>query len=340
MRHVVSHDPDFAWLVRATPFLGFGHYAVSVFIVISGYCLATPIAARPERAFDLREFAVRRFKRIYPAYGGALIVSAIVFYPWIAPRLVHVPPVGDFVPAVAAHVLLIHNLFPATSEFLNAPMWSVALEAQIYVVFGLLLVPLWRRYGIGVQLAVAVVLGLLPHYALHGALDWTCPWFLGLFAVGVCAAHFARRPGRVPWRPLAIACAVSACIAVPVLHAQPDARGYGPYLATDYVVGLAVALFFVASADGPGVVWLPARAVGFRPFELLGMISYSVYLLHFVVVFSVYDAIKNRNLGGVPAILAYLAVIPCVLALAYVSYRVLERRFMSQRLVAAVEGTG
>ena len=340
MRQVVLHDAPFAWLVRATPYLAFGHYAVAVFIVISGYCLAAPLAAQPERPFDLREFAVRRVKRIYPAYGGALIVSVILFYPWFAPRLVHGPPASDLVIGVATHVLLIHNLFHATSEFLNGPMWSVALESQIYVVFGLVLVPVWRRYGIGAQLAVAVVLGVLPHVALRGALDWTCPWFLGLFAVGVCAAQFAREPGRLPWRTLAIVSVVIAMIVVPIVHVQSDARGYGPFLATDYLVGVAVALFFIAAVDRRGGLWPPARVVGLRPFELLGLISYSIYLLHIVVVFSMYETIKNYNLTGMAAIAAYVAIVPCVLALAYVSYRVLERPFMSQRLRAAVEGAG
>ena len=68
-------------------------------------------------------------------------------------------------------------------------MWSIALECQIYVVFALLLIPVWKRFGPWAQLAVALVLGLAPHFVFHGRFDYTIWWLLGLFAMGVVAAH-------------------------------------------------------------------------------------------------------------------------------------------------------
>jgi peptidoglycan/LPS O-acetylase OafA/YrhL len=339
MRETAIDNPVFAWLVHATPFLAFGHYAVSIFIVISGYCLAEPLAAQPERGFDVRAFARRRFRRIYPAYFGALIVSALLFYYWSVPLYHGAEPLSHLVLALATHALLIHNLFHGTSEYLNGPLWSVGLEAQIYVVFALVLVPLWRRFGVWTQLVVAAVAGLVPHCVLGGALDWTCPWFLGLFAIGVCAAHFTHRAApRVPWKLLAAVVVIAALVVVPVSHPHTLRGGYyGPYIATDFLVGAAVGLFFVAAAGRDGKLWAPARLLALRPFERLGLFSYSIYLLHVVFVFSVYETIVTHQITGVVANLAYLTLIPAVLVIAYGWYRLLERPFMSSRLRAAVE---
>jgi len=287
----------------------------------------------------VRAFARRRFRRIYPAYFGALIVSALLFYFWSVPLYHGAEPFSHLALALVTHALLVHNLFFGTSEYLNGPLWSVGLEAQIYVVFALVLVPLWRRFGVWTQLVVAVLAGLMPHFALGGALDWTCPWFLGLFAIGVCAAHFTHAPGvRVPWKALAALFGIAALVIIPVSHPHTLRGGYyGPYITTDVLLGVAVGLFFVAAAGRDGTLWIPARLLAVRPFERLGLFSYSIYLLHVPLVLCVYEAIVTHQLTGIVANLAYLALVPFVLAVAYGWYRLLERPFMSSRLRAAVE---
>jgi peptidoglycan/LPS O-acetylase OafA/YrhL len=339
LRETAIDNPVFAPLVHATPFLGFGHYAVTVFIVISGYCLAEPLAAQPDRSFDAGAFARRRFRRIYPAYGAALMLSAVLFLYWSTPLFGSVQAPSYLATALVTHALLVHNLFHGTSEYLNGPLWSVGLEAQIYVVFALVLVPLWRRAGVWVQLGVAVVAGLVPHFALRGALDWTCPWFVGLFAIGVCAAHLThRRATRVPWKPLAAVAVIAALAFIPLSGAHTLRGGYYQlFIGPDFVVGVAVGVFFVASAGREGALWLPARLLALRAFERLGLFSYSIYLLHVPFVYTVYELIVTHGISGIMANLLYVALIPVMLVVAYGWYRVFERPFMSSRLRAAVQ---
>ena len=92
-------------------------------------------------------------------------------------------------------------------------MWSVAVEWQIYFIFALLLLPLWRRLGRAGMLVIALLIGLAPHYVLPPSanLDWSFPWYVTLFAMGMCAATLApmatRRAARsvMPWGSLAFA---------------------------------------------------------------------------------------------------------------------------------------
>ena len=55
---------------------------------------------------------------------------------------------GDLI----SHLLLVHNLSSAWFHQINAPLWSVATEWQIYFLLPLILLPLFRRAGIAVTL--------------------------------------------------------------------------------------------------------------------------------------------------------------------------------------------
>ena len=64
---------------------------------------------------------------------------------------------------------------PSLAEYLNGPMWSIALECQIYVVFALLLVPVWRRFGPARSSASRCSDLALDLTASHGALRVPIP---------------------------------------------------------------------------------------------------------------------------------------------------------------------
>ncbi|GAC1583901.1 MAG: hypothetical protein NVS3B7_19260 [Candidatus Elarobacter sp.] len=320
----------------ATWILQYGHFAVVAFIVISGYCLGLPLANRPERPFSRLGFAKRRARRLGPAYVAALLLSVAIVYVTAALRGHHIPAAHMAI-GFLAHLALVHNLVFALTEYLNGPMWSIALEVQIYVVFALLLVPVWRRFGAFAQLGLAVALGLVPHVLLHGLLDWTSPWLLGLFGMGVAAAEFTARPASraLPWRWISLAAGVPALAAIAL---SPEGTPVGAYWLTDLVVGLAVAIFFVASAgERPGVL---ARSLALRPVVLVGAFSYSLYLLHGPIVELIATALARLHASAALAAVVYLASIPLVLAAAYAFYRIAERPFLSSALRAAIDEPG
>jgi peptidoglycan/LPS O-acetylase OafA/YrhL len=315
------------------PWLQFGHFAVAVFIVISGYCLGLPVAQRPHARFDALRFARRRARRLGPAYVLALFLSVVPFFVTAALRGQHIPlwHVGV---AIAAHLALVHNWIPALAEYLNGPMWSIALECQIYVVFALLLVPLWKRFGTTAQLAAAAVLGLAPHFIFRGRFDYTIWWLLALFAMGVAAAH-ATAQGRGAarlWRPLALACALLAVVAIlPSGDAAPDDSLWK----ADLLVGVAVALLFVSS--GVGQPTWTARFLSLRPIVTLGTFSYSLYLVHGPLVVLAGAALARYHVGVAGSALAYAVLVPAVIAASYGFYRVAERPFLSPAFRAALE---
>ena len=320
------------WYVP-TLFLQYGHFSVAAFIVISGFCLGLPVARRAGKAFDMKRFFVRRAWRLMPAYVPVVVLSSIPFAltATLSNGHVNLPHIGM---AIGLHLALIHNLFYATTEYLNGPLWSIALECQIYVVFALLLVPVWRRFGIWAQLAVALVVGFIPHFVFH-SLDWTVPWLTGLFAMGLVAADVVSRRTlpRLPWNAIAIVASVVAIVSL-----IPFRDGFGDSFDVwlpDLTVGAAVAVFFIAAFRNERI--LPARLLAARPIVFLGTFSYSLYLIHAPLVDVVGALLFRMHAGAAISVVVWSGVTVVVVALAYAFYRVFERPFISSSLRRAID---
>jgi peptidoglycan/LPS O-acetylase OafA/YrhL len=314
-----------------TPFMQYGHFAVTAFIVISGYCLGLPVASRAGLPFDAKKFFFRRARRLMPAYVPVVFLSVIPFcaVALIDGKHINAPHIAL---AIALHLGLIHNLSFATTEYLNGPLWSIALEAQIYVVFALILVPVWRRFGLAAQLGVALVLGLLPHYVLH-SFDWTVPWLCGLFAMGVVAASFSARAATMPKLPWKLLTLVATVIAVALISQFKDGvTPDGALWPMDLALGTAVALFFVASEHDAR--FPVTRFLASPPVLLIGTFSYSLYLIHAPLVDLTGALLHRMHAGTLASIVVWAALVPLVLLAAYGFYRVFERPFMSSGLRA------
>jgi peptidoglycan/LPS O-acetylase OafA/YrhL len=192
----------------------------------------------------------------------------------------------------------------------------------------------WRRFGPWAQLAVALVIGLAPQLLFHGALAYTAPWLLGLFAMGVVAAQVTASGVRIvpAVRWLAFAAGVAAIAA---MLPAGDAAADGSVWPSDLIVGAAVALLFVTG--GGTVVPLTARLLSLRPVVTLGTFSYSLYLIHGPMVLVAAALLLRLHAGTALSAVVYGALIPLVIGLAYAFYLVAERPFLSPEFRAALE---
>ena len=199
-----NHAPFWAAL------LSHGRGGVAMFIVLSGFSLGLGPARSGWRLPSAATFAHRRAWRILPPYWAALGFSLLMTW-YVLAQPGWARPDGK---SVIVYGLLVQDAFSVGIP--NRAFWSIAIEAQLYVLLPLLLLLVRRvsaRAMVGLVAAIVVTIGLLgPHVPLmNSALVKFTPDLAVLFAVGLLAAGVvtAGEPTRSrPWGGYALAAAV------------------------------------------------------------------------------------------------------------------------------------
>jgi peptidoglycan/LPS O-acetylase OafA/YrhL len=264
------------WLQNVMAPLWYGHLAVAAFIVISGFCLQMSLFdGKDGRVRSLFSFLKRRALRILPPYYACLGLSILVALTVTGSQ--EGMPFVQYLPVtwenVLAHLLLVHNLSPDWMYKINGVLWSISAEVQLYVIFPILV---WISFKLGrwavLLLGIAASYGILAVYPASVKLY---PWYIGLFCLGIFAAHLAYRPAeRVGPRPgialLVAALGFGGCVFACIEMLSMPIRDAG--------IGLAVASVLYAGTVTP---WARICSVfGWKPLVWIGAFSYSLYLMH------------------------------------------------------------
>ncbi len=246
-----------------------GAHGVDLFFVISGFVLSYPTLARlhggNNASFDVARYLAHRFIRILPPYYFAVGLGCLVLY---AVTQLHLSmPWGIVGPNVTPlEVLKQLVFFDNRPQLVNGSFWSLAVEFRWYFAFPLLLV-LWTKSRRAFAL-LAVVLVFVANLTRAGALDMA---IMPAFMLGIAAADIEIR--ELPVRRLAPLLAILAlCVALAVEPREP----YEFYSRVQ--VGWQLTAFFTVVAVG-ALPWLK-RLLSARPIVAIGIVSYSIYLVH------------------------------------------------------------
>jgi peptidoglycan/LPS O-acetylase OafA/YrhL len=325
-----------AWF-RIAHIFDYGHLAVGIFIVLSGFCLMLPVArsGSDQLPRGLKEFLQRRARRILPPYYAALVLSVLMLMLLPAlqttvfgPQEYHLYAKSAMPGAIASHLVMLHNLNQEWIYRINGPLWSVATEWQIYFLFPLLLLPLWRRFGLVTTIIIGFTVGVATiSLGLIGA----CYWYLGLFAMGMAGAVISSSPKsdsaarNFPW-------GLSAVVVMPVCIAATTRPAPGFMVAADFLIGLATmcALIHYTIQARRSTASVGLRFLSSSPAVRLGAFSYSLYLIHLpLVVFA--QTLLNKVPLSIPMDFLILTAIgvPAIMAIAYAFHFVFERPFLN-----------
>lgn len=317
-----------------------GHFAVSVFIAISGFCLALPVidAADHLRGGAL-DFLKRRARRILPPYYAALFLSLGLIWTVIGEptgSLWDVPIEVDEI-AIASHLLLVQDVF--RTGRINYVFWSIAVEWHLYFLFPLLLL-LLRKRGLAAMVIGSLVVGYAVSLTSAGTrLERACPHYIGLFALGVLSAYLVRsgapeleRLRRLPiWGGLAIASLVGvfSLTALFGYHVPPRRMAV-----LDLFMGFFACALLVQTSSRPAA--RVRKLCEWRPLVVIGTFSYSLYLVHAPFLQLIWQYVLSPfDLSHEQTFLFLMTIgLGMVLAGAYGFFRAFERPFMTRRAPA------
>jgi peptidoglycan/LPS O-acetylase OafA/YrhL len=305
---------------------------VPMFFVISGYCVTASADNLRGHDADLKTFFWRRFRRIFPPYW-VTIGFALVLY-GVSSMLGHALYDGRLDPSKLPSTLTLWNwigtltltegwryhFIGGSSRWLLTHAWTLGYEEQFYAVTGIMLGFLSRRFFVGLTAVTAgvVVVALASGDQLDGFFlegQWV------LFALGILAYYWAtlKQPGRKHRIMLGLTLVVST-VALGILAGSP------------YVVACLFAAVLI------GLRRFDARLVRsavVRPFLWVGRISYSLYLVHVLVVVAIDELVVPRIRATWPAAaviaVATLLAIGVSMCLAWLLYTYVERRFLAPR---------
>lgn len=349
--HGVPREPS---LWRS--FIYGGHTGPTLFFVLSAFLLSRPFLAefRGGRRVDVRNYFIRRALRIMPLYATAVLVAI----------LVTATSVEDVLQGLRYLVFL--NAVPYTvapiSPF-SLAWWTVATEVEFYLMLPLLALAARSRRGYRVARRVFVWCVVLYAFLAFDWLPLEDPTRFALahsvigrgpaFLAGILAAAFYDRWG-------------SALRALCVRHHR-RARLVGDLLLVGALWALGALLQWIVSSGSyvvmetawptwriaEGFLWavvlllLVAVPMHVKPllanrmWALLGVISYSIYLVHAPLL--IYG--KGLINGWFPDVMhgwtaasaaAMLALAALSLALASLTYRLIERPALRRKTAVAL----
>jgi peptidoglycan/LPS O-acetylase OafA/YrhL len=321
---------------------------VAVFFVISGFLLYRPftvahLGGGPNVA--MKQFWVRRLKRIVPAYWVAFLVVTYVLHAdkvhhgW-ASLPIYLGFAQIYWPShVLSGILQAWSLCTEMSFYLALPFWAMGIrrvalrhpaKQRVVVELG----------GLGLLVVASFLFRIIllqePGGTTRTMQTWL-PAYADLFALGMLLAVLSawwmvedRRPTimwhrTLPWVSWGLAAATYFAVSHIGLPTTPLGNlATQPALARQTLYGL-FALFIVAPAVmGPQNHGLIRRALQLRPLVLVGVVSYGVYLWHEAWIAMVMRW-TGSPLFGIGFAELTIAVVALSVAVAAVSYLFVEQ---------------
>ncbi|WP_405841068.1 acyltransferase family protein [Streptomyces sp. NBC_01518] len=265
---------------RVLDVLMFGRIAAVFFLVLSGFSLAISPARHGWRSGGVAQFLRRRAWRILPPYWAALALSLVISL-FVVPASHYGPPDGS---SLLVYGLVLQDVFFAPTP--NGAFWSIGVEAELYLLFPLILL-VRRRFSAAAAVACVtlpvIVRGLLaPGSNPVEGDNWLAPHLAPVFVAGVVGAGIvvaSERVRRLPWGWFAV------LAALPVLalgFVQGSVWTVRHYFWIDLAIAPAMTMLIAAIATGQPAFLV--RLLTTRPLQRLGDFSYSLYLIHLPIV--------------------------------------------------------
>lgn len=245
-----------------------GNKAVPMFVMLSGFLIYRSVR-NIDSVEKIRSYVYRRFFRIFPLYLASVI--GIVMIGQMESRIADYGSFNFFV----SELFMFRAL--GAPAFSNPPAWSLYVEVVFYAFIPLYVIAIPRRWIIGVSVLLAIALVTADQMSIH--IREFSLW--KYFFFGIAASELALRDPASK-RVGATIFWIGAVWLLFDLHGPSydilAKAGITTLNGAGYTIGLGFAFSFVLF----GMKYVPrvARALNVFPLRYIGVISYSIFLIH------------------------------------------------------------
>jgi peptidoglycan/LPS O-acetylase OafA/YrhL len=322
--HVLPNRTDASWLQVG------GALGVSGFFCLSGFSVhlakLSKHATQHQSQTNWNAFFIQRFWRLYPPYLGAMGCAIALNFLWALLRQRHAVETLPSGPNLLSHLLLVHSWLPDTIFGIVPAFWFIGTLAHLYLLY-----PLWvwlvRRFNRDRALLVVLAVTFIardlstrvavPAFAPLEMVIWNTAfhrWFEWCFGAWIAEQyHRGIRPkSSLGW--------------VVMLVVGWGATGRDFKLYYEPVLGLLFG----------GLIWNLSSSSAtcrpiWKPFIALGQISYSIYLLHQLLVPYLRSPLLHMSLNAATHIgLLFVLTLLVTVPLATIYHHVFKTIFSRQ----------
>jgi peptidoglycan/LPS O-acetylase OafA/YrhL len=244
----------------------FGWIAVQFFFIISGFIFYALYSKQiSERKISKFEFFKLRFSRLYPLHFITLIITVILLY--FSNKVSFNQPINGDVKHFFLNIFLIHKWgFESTHSF-NQPSWSISIEALLYLVFFIVFYFGKNNYSITIILLIlSVPLFFLNKFIGYG---FFCFYMGGL--TYLIYQKIIESKNRIKF--MYFLSLILVFLSIIIFN----------YLNSSVIIKIVTfTLFFPSIIINLMMIQTKFTGIG-KSFKIIGDISYSVYLTHWVI---------------------------------------------------------
>jgi peptidoglycan/LPS O-acetylase OafA/YrhL len=286
-----------------------GILGVELFFVISGFVILMSVWGR-----GLRQFAVSRFVRLYPAYWLSLAAVALLYGLTDVKALDPKLSPGDYL----INATMAQRAFPGAYDAVGV-YWSLWAELRFYLLMAIFLLAGLTLRRCQVFMVVWLAAAALTYGTTNRWLDMiVMPQYAPYFVAGMAFFLIHRHRDRFAWILALAALPLAIRESVDKVGRRVKLVGHDAMPVGDTAVVIAVIVIFalVALVAVGALGWLRWRGL-----VLLGGLTYPLYLLHSTVAAALIPVLRDSlPPWAVVTVTAFTAIV-----IAFLVYRLVER---------------
>jgi peptidoglycan/LPS O-acetylase OafA/YrhL len=315
------NNAEFGMAMSESGFKVPARLGVTIFFFLSGYIITTLMRSEFERTggVSLRNFYLRRIYRIFPPLYTSLAVAALLTWFGLLKDSVTLEAVS----AQALHLTNYYALLGSRYNFFEgtALLWSLAVEEHFYLFFPLLFILLARRmtykklaFSLLGLCAAVLAWRFVLYYVLGAQGSWT------LVATDAridsilygCVMGVWFNPAKD--KPLLKSAGLSIVLLVMGIAALVFSIYYKDPAFKRTIMfsiqGIALMPVFACAIRHPD--WLVFRWLNWPPVAALGLVSYTVYLMHAIALKTFENLVDSFWVGISLSFLVTIAFSTCM----------------------------
>jgi peptidoglycan/LPS O-acetylase OafA/YrhL len=293
-------------LLTNNSFVDHGDQAVSFFFVLSGFVIAENYFEKLNNFSHVLKFQIKRFWRLYPVH-----LFVLVLYVFVELAKLYFIEYSDIKPTEKAFdddqslisfiksIFLFQNILD--NEFVwNRPAWSISVEFYTYLLFALLIV-LFKKNSIFIFILITgyfylsdiITINILINSNINlnflGSHFKTC---INAFSLGVVINYIYQKSKNI--RINEIFCWISLLAVILIMSNYRTTLGSlqigNKFINTQILYssfGILIILTSLVKNDS-----YYSKILNFKFFQFLGKISYSFYMIHFLIVYLITQILR------------------------------------------------